>query len=126
MTRTEICRAIAEKLEPNPTKEGSSHLESEGRWWRWIQPNFRVNGVEFLPLNFFTDEAASARLRRTAKIHLWFTSAKEHSVDEFKGLDLWHAAPHHSQIIESDPDDRIAIVLAVAKWLGIEVGELED
>jgi hypothetical protein len=116
MTKSEICRAIAERMESKPDnnygRDGFSWASNRGFWFRAPIVNGKYQNWECV--NFFDDESANALLLDSMRKDL---SDRSYRVL----LDLFH---HLYDCRETDR--KTAVVLAACKWLGIEVGEIEE
>lgn len=119
MTKAEICRKLAEALEPLGSFKWQYDSSDYGRvsplgYWRII--NVSMSKEPEAPW-FFDDEDDSARLleampapRATRDKGRWEVEADW----RFFHMDGLHL------------DRKTAIVLAACKWLGIEIGEITD
>lgn len=107
MRKSEICRLLSEKLEPNFTTVDGSY------------PRFWVSSCKgWQPADYFESEDASAKL---------LEAMPEVDLEHYQsgGLNEWGVlysqAPDHTL----HADRKTAIVLAACKWLGIE-GEIGE
>lgn len=126
ISRGELHRRIAERLEPKPSDILSlCGLSGLGFWFRPFEgvthrgEETRYFGIgEWRPVNFSTSEDASARLRRA------MPSCSLYCV---RDTPCWACNPDWTtatyEDIEAD-DDLTAVLLAAKSWLGIE-GELD-
>lgn len=127
MSKSEICRAIAEKLEPNPCPMPPPlYFQSCSHWW-WFE-----HGIA-KPYNFFTDESASARLRTAIRKQFKYVAACYQRQGETVNTDQIEF--EFSESIDGNVglcwiykgfDELEAWALVAANWLGIEVGELTN
>lgn len=116
MTKAEACRKIADKLEPEPTQWAGRLLD--GPHYRfWHKQYSTANGNEWIPVNFFESEAASARLLE-AMTEVGLHRNKEDG--SWSAGEVWN---HCGWAANHIADRKTAIVLAAMKWLNIE-GEL--
>ena len=133
MQKSEICRAIAEKLEPNPSMGDSETrtdiLSQKGYWVMYRKPD-PVNPLywkwePFTPVDCFTSEDASGRLLDAMLIDpgaVQFVRLRSGPLVMDDGIGDDESRWFQGEI----PDRKTAIVLAACKWLGIEVDGVED
>ncbi len=128
MTKAEICRAIAEKLEPKPffdmppyPEDGELLISNEG-FWTFINTERETNH----PVDFFTDESANARLLDAMPSPLLDGLTLKDGKRIWTCIADQYQEPYDQDQFASKDDRRTAIVLAACRWLGLEVGEVEE
>lgn len=117
MDKARICRELAEKLETISQDVIAFPMiaVSPRGFWRGYGV---VTGWKWGAVNFFTDEAACARLLEAMPAPLLAMNKPGDLMGVY--IAKWLCQASGSPIIEAfDDDRRTAIVLAACKWLGI-------
>jgi hypothetical protein len=123
MTKSDICRAIAERMEPKPDKEPwTLPMQSRKKFWVTASPAI-LDGRQrefayWVPFDPFTSESANALLLQAIPdVTLW---KHPRWVSE-----EWGCSYPGGEGEVSHVDRKTAVVLAKCKELGIEVGEID-
>lgn len=113
MRKTEICRAIAERMEPEVVFDDCYGISRGGYWTLVLNPM----GNKAEPFYPFTSESANALLLDSMPRY-----SQVKTSDGCNMMIYANGMPHWTG---PKPDRKTAVVLATCKWLGIEVGEID-
>lgn len=112
MKQQQINEAISAWFEPKPTKNAYGNYVARSPKGAWI--HYSQYGDNWQPLNYFTDEAANARL----------LEAMPQPLLERVGGPRWRCEYHSDDdCLARHQDRKTAVVLAFCKFAGIDISQ---
>lgn len=117
MTKLQICKLISESLEPEPAP-WTGHLLDEPHCAFWIKQYSTKRGNEWVAVNYFESEDASAKIWDAMPAPQMQTM----HADQYRETSV-----RHNEFARwcSHKKRKTAIVLAFMRWAGIE-GKIDE